>query len=135
MVEFNIIEEKTDDKYIDYVELYNEGLTLKNICEKLSISMNNCNTFYHHAINEGLIEPRKTRKKTRKKPKYYNYNIKGGYYAVYSPLINGKQNNFGIYNTEEEAKFVVEELKKVNWNRKCLKNIRLKAMELFPLKK
>ena len=133
MVEFKFVEDKSEDKYLDYVELYNEGLSIKRISEELDVSIGKCNTFYHHAVHEELIKPRKakTDKKTICKPKYYNYNPKCGY-CVYSPLINGKQKSFGTYKTEEEAKFIVEELKKVNWNSKYLNNIRLKAMELFP---
>ena len=134
MLEFNLVEDTSQDKYLEYIELYNKGLTIKRISEELKISMGKCNTFYHHAVDDGLIKPRKTKKdkKTISKPKYYNYNPKCGY-SVYSPInITGKQKSFGTYETEEEAKFIVEELKKVNWNSKCLRNIRLKAMELFP---
>lgn len=138
MLEFKIVEDKSEDKYHDYIDLYREGMTIRKIAEKLQISLNKCSTFYKHAVDDGLITPRKPEKQTKKQetdnaPKYYHFNKKGGYWVVYSPLTKSrKQKHFGTYNSEEEAQYVVYELKKVNWNRKCLKNIQLKAMELFP---
>lgn len=48
-------------------------------------------------------------------PKYYTYNKKHNLYQV-KKRINGKWEYFGYYKTEEEAKQVVSELKKVDWN-------------------
>ncbi len=135
MIEFNIVEDTSDDKYQEYIRLYNKGLKVREIGEKLDVSSGRLTTFYKHAIEEGLIQPRnnKGNNKPRFKPKYYNRNS-NGFYTVYSPKRNNsKRSNFGTYPSEDEAKYVVEELKKVNWNRRCLRNIQLRAMELYPI--
>lgn len=134
MVEFNIIEDTSKDKYIEYIELYNAGLKVREIGEILNVSPGTLTTYYNHACDDDLIIPRKCNKSKKEKflkPKYYCKNNKG-LYKVYSPSIrNSKQYTFGCYTSEAEAKFVVEELKKVNWNRRCLKNIQIKAFEKF----
>lgn len=135
-MEFNIIEDTSDDKYQEYVRLYNKGLKVREIGEKLDVSSGRLTTFYKHAVEEKLIQPRNNTEHTKPmfKPKYYNRK-KNGCYTVYSPKRNNnKRSNFGTYPSEAEAKYVVEELKKVNWNRRCLRNIQLRAMELYPIK-
>ena len=134
MVKFNIIENASDDRYLKYVELYNDGLKVREIGEILDISPSTLTTYFNHARDDGLITPRKIPRKKSSiflKPKYYCM-IKNGFYKVYSPTINrSRQSNFGVYTSEAEAKYVVDELKKVNWNRRCLKNIQIKAAEIF----
>jgi hypothetical protein len=63
-----------------------------------------------------------TRKKImpdKPEPKYYIYNKEDGTYTV-QKNIKGKNIYFGRYETEDEAKMIVEELKKVNWNKNRL---------------
>lgn len=50
-----------------------------------------------------------------KNPKYYTYSSKKQLYEV-RKTIKGKFHTFGYYHTEEEAQFIVEGLKKANWN-------------------
>lgn len=47
--------------------------------------------------------------------KYYTYSKDKKLYEV-RKFINGQFYSFGYYKTEEEAKFIVEGLKKANWN-------------------
>ena len=50
-----------------------------------------------------------------KNPKYYIYHKKKKLYEV-RKTINGIFHSFGYYHTEIEAQFIVEGLKKANWN-------------------
>lgn len=133
MVKFRIVKDTSNEKYPEYVELYNKGVTVKEISEKLGVSEKKCYTFYRYALSDGLIEPRRTNKNKKTKifkAKYYSYKAGLGY-NVYSPSANGKKTDFGYFQTEKEAKFIVEELKKVNWNKKYIDEIRLKAKDIF----
>lgn len=123
MVVFNMVEKDSQDKYEEYIELYNKGVLLKEIEEKLDISHNTLNTYYKYACREGLIKPRITT------GKFYTQ-VKNGY-MVYHKNKDGKQINYGVYETEEEAQFIVEELKKVRWSKNSLKNIQLKAYQKY----
>lgn len=123
MVVFNMVEKDSQDKYLEYIRLYNKGVLLKEIEEKLDVSHNTLNTYYKYAYREGLIKPRIT------KGKFYT-KVKNGY-MVYHKNRDGKQINYGVYETEEEAQFIVEELKKVGWSKKSLKNIQLKAYQKY----
>lgn len=55
--------------------------------------------------------------------KYYSYDKIWKRYRV-ARRINGKRYSYGTYATEEEAQAVVEELKKVDWDRAQLQEIR-----------
>lgn len=66
----------------------------------------------------------------KKEPKYYSYDKKGKNFRVLKS-INKKQMNFGAYDTEEEAKLIVEELKKVNWDIRQLHEVKNKVKELM----
>ena len=55
--------------------------------------------------------------------KYYSYDKIWKRYRV-ARTIKGKRLSYGTYATEEEAQQVVAELKKVDWDRTQLQNIR-----------
>lgn len=55
--------------------------------------------------------------------KYYTYDKIWKRYRV-AKTFHGKKISYGTYTTEEEAQLVVEELKKVDWDRNQLPRIR-----------
>lgn len=58
-----------------------------------------------------------------KNPKYYNYDKIWKRYRI-SKTINKKRVSYGTYETEEEAQMVVAELKKVDWDKSQLTDIK-----------
>lgn len=62
-------------------------------------------------------------------PKYYYPRKKGNkiYYEV-KKTIKGESRCYGVYKSEEIAKAIIKELKKVNWNKKYLGEIKRKIL-------
>ena len=57
--------------------------------------------------------------KNSPEPKYYTYNKTHKRYQVHK-WIKGHVKSFGYYDTEDEAKQIVELLKQNNWDKECL---------------
>lgn len=107
---FRVIENNDEDMYLEWVELYNQGMLIKEINEKLGLSDYMYRKYRREALKSGLI---KDRRKTYE-PKYY-YKTSKGYYSVNHRNEKGVMQYYGLYKTEKEAKKKVEELKKNNW--------------------
>lgn len=126
MVNVNIIENGYDypDK-MEVIRLYREGLSMKRISELLDVNVQKVRRMLHEAKDKGEVEIRPSYSVN---PKNYWFNKHNGRYHVYKQ-INGKSRQFGTYSDEATAQRVVEELRKVNWDKDCLKDIK-KKLEL-----
>ena len=112
-VNFRIIEGDYS-KYDKFVEMYNNRkISTEYIKRKLGVAF--YNKYRGEALREGDIEPRPLSLKINNNFKYYHYDKVKKKYRV-RKVKNGKYMSFGFYDTEEEAKQRVEELKKINWN-------------------
>ncbi|MBR0059632.1 MAG: hypothetical protein IJP99_10670 [Methanobrevibacter sp.] len=59
--------------------------------------------------------------------KYIYYTEGRGHHVMRN--IKGKMVSYGYYLTEEDAQFVVDELKQFNWNKSYLKGIQRRMMK------
>lgn len=114
---FKWVENTKEDLYGDYVQAYNQGLTIQEIEDRLGISKGTQNTYFRHARHEGLL---KLKKDTR--PKYY-------YYSTWHEkwIVKRKTKNYLISifcKSEEQAQRIVERLKLKNWSMQEVDNIR-----------
>ena len=108
-----------DDDYLEkvpeFVEEYNRNyLTIPKLCEKLDLSTTEYRKLRKHCIEEDLITLRRRQnKKKNTTPKNYTTAIRGRhiYWRVYK---NGV--HYCNCKTEKEAKEIVEQLKKCNWD-------------------
>lgn len=117
VLNFNWITTDDDNLYKDYVEAYNNGLTLTQIEKELGLSKNRQHTFFKHAREEGLLNLKKNRK-----PKYY-------YYSKFRKCWVVKRKTKKSFTSigcqsEEQAKKVVERLNLKNWSKNEAKIIR-----------
>ena len=126
MVNVNIIENGYGypDK-MEVIRLYREGLSMKRISELLDVNVQKVRRMLHEAKDKGEVEIRPS---YGVNPRNYCFNKHNGRYHVYKH-INGKFRQFGTYSDESTAQRVVEELRKVNWDKDCLKDIK-KKLEL-----
>lgn len=130
---FKVVEGELDtywDNYEKFIELYNENsIPVKKIKEDLELSPKKYMRYRERAIEENRLnfdtrQPIYTRKNNMGcyyKPKYYS-KTKEGRFKVFK-MLNGKSVNYGTYSSEDEAKMVVGELKKLDWDKKQLGNI------------
>lgn len=121
MVNVNIIENGYD--YPDKMEvnrLYREGLSMKRISELLDVNVQKVRRMLHEARDKGEVEIRPS---YGVNPRNYCFNKHNGRYHVYKQ-INGKFRQFGTYSDEATAKKVVEELRKVEWDKSQLQRIK-----------
>lgn len=121
MVNVRVIENGYDypDK-MEVIRLYREGLSMKKIGELLDVNVGKVRRMLHEARDKGEVE---IRPNCGVNPRNYWFNKHNGKYHVYKH-INGKSRQFGTYSDEATAKKVVEELRKVNWDKDCLKDIK-----------
>lgn len=125
MVEFNIIEksESYDEYYEDYpifVELYNDkSITVKDIKKELNLSKSKYKNYLNKALDDGDVSSRDT----HTNPTYYT-KYKNRYVVYHWDKNSSSLVYFGVYRREVHARRVVEELKKVDWNKSCLKRIK-----------
>lgn len=111
-INFNIVEGDYG-RYDDFVRLYNnKKISVEYIQRKIGTTC--YNKYRKRALEEGVISPRIVGVKINQDFKYYHFDKQRGKYRVHK-VKNGKYMSFGFYDTEEEAKQRVEELKKVNW--------------------
>lgn len=121
MVNVRIIENVQEDpEEREVVRLYREGLSMKKIGELLDGSETWVRRILYEARDNGEVE---IRPRYSVNPKNYWFNKHNGKYHVYKQ-INGKSRQFGTYSDEATAKKVVEELRKVNWDKDCLNDIK-----------
>ena len=114
---FRIIEngESAWDKTGEIIKLYNQGLPVQEIRAKLSISSPSFNKVIKELKETGRIKPRrrpyKTRKKQKKKPKYY-------YRSSNRPGFNIVKNKrfYGYARTAKEAELFVYLMAEYDWD-------------------
>lgn len=143
MVNFRIVENAPPsyvEKYDEFVELYNDhSVTVKEIGELLGWSTNVFEQAKEHALSEGKISLRKPYGnrgkwvKVRKVPKYYSYSKNSGKFTVKKHIFDEVVGEsvliyYGSYKRECVAKRVVEELKKVDWDKNKLDEIHSQIM-------
>lgn len=113
LVNFRIVENDYGDReseFQEWVRLYNTGMLVKDINQKLKLSAYMYKKYRSRALQEGLIKDRRK----EYQPRYYYKNNKGKY-MVRRKNQEGKIIYYGTYKTEKEAKARVDELKKNNW--------------------
>lgn len=115
-VNFRIIDGDYYSKYDNFVKLYND-LNYSVFEIKKIIGNNAYERCRKEALENGDIQPRlHSQSKKNNNYKYYHYDKDMNKYRV-RKVKNGKYMSFGFYDTEEEAKQVVEKLKKVDWDK------------------
>ena len=116
MVNFNIIENSPSqwDKIDEVARLYNQGLPVKEIRERLDLGQAIYHKMLRVLVDEGKVIPRgkNYRPSKVKKPKnYYRHSVRGGfnisYYGEY----------YGYVKTEEQAKEFVRLMRECNWDK------------------
>jgi len=113
-VTFNIVENDYSSKYDEFVELYNDySIDVQKIKQK--IGSNSYLKLRKEALNKGDIKQRPYNIK-RVNHKHYHFDKSMGKFRV-RKVKNGKYMSFGFYDTEREAKQVVERLKEVDWDK------------------
>ncbi len=121
MVNVRIIENVQEDpEEREVVRLYREGLSMKKIGELLDGSETWVRRILYEARDNGEVE---IRPRYSVNPRNYWFNKHNGKYHVYKQ-INGKSRQFGTYSDEATAKKVVEELRKVEWDKSQLQRIK-----------
>jgi len=142
---FRIVENpppKYLEKYDTFIDLYNNSpLNVKEIREKLDWSISVYNQAKEKGLKEGKIIERRTPltiknvkgrpKNTKNPPKYYSKTTDGKYVVVkrfYKGKTVDKNVYCGIYDTENQAKQIVDEMKNVNWDKSYLNEIKKRVI-------
>lgn len=106
--------------YEDFVKLYND-YSIKTEEIKKIVGGSRYLRFHKEAMANNDIQKRPVDLRfDGKKVKHYHYDKQRKKFRV-RKVINGKYVCFGYYETEEEAQKMVEELKKVNWDKSKLR--------------
>lgn len=135
MTNFNVIER--DDSFYnkadEFIKLYtNKKYDIKRICEKLNLTKSQYHRLRNYCVEFKNMPLKKKRRKRKVKkwgvdsPKNY-CRTQYGTFLVYKTR-NGKQTGFGTYKTAGIAEAIVEELKKVDWDKKELKRIQKEVL-------
>lgn len=118
---FNIIDGTDDTPYDDILTDYqNLELSVAEIRTKYGLSMGKWQSITRQWKQDGItLRGRQNQRKRKYTKNYigaknYSYDKRQDTYRVYKK-INGKNHYFGSYDTEEEAQYRVEYLKKNNW--------------------
>lgn len=137
MTTFRIVEGgeyKWHENFDEFVDLYNHSdLSVEDIRRSLDWNQRNLQQARVKARKEGLITPRRAKyprvrrnsKKYFTPPKYYSMDNSGK--CAIRKTVNGRLEYFGYYS-EDDAKKIVSELKKVNWDKNALEDIRKKVL-------
>lgn len=108
------------DDFPCFVELYRDSsVSVTKIREELCLSPGKYKNYLERAIDDGLVEYRRR--------EFNNYHFSDGFFNV-QKYLNGRMVYFGRYATEEDARFVVSELKKCGWNKACLNEIKSRLL-------
>lgn len=124
-------------KYDNFCDLYNNSdLTVVEIRKKLDLSIRQYTKIRKKALKEGKIVDRRSTNSIannngrpplpQKQPRNYSRLRNGKFTVVKRFYRNSKTVNIycGIYDDEEVAKRIVEEMRKVNWDIKYLPKIK-----------
>lgn len=91
--------------------------------EKVIVELENCNW------DKSKLEEIRMNLGVSNKPKNYHVrNIRGKDKYIVTGSVGGRQGYYGIYNDEDTAKRIVEELRKVDWNKALLPRIKEKIL-------
>lgn len=137
MVNVVWVTETSEEYYQDYEEfirLYNENkINVNELCETLNLSQGKYKQYRKRGFEENrLIPNRRCIRRT------YNNNGREGigkYYRktsqgfIITKRIDGKNFSYGTYDDEELTQKIIQELKKVNWNKKYLPYIQHRLAE------
>lgn len=120
----------TRNEAYDYMKqkvLNGEKLLNKEIMEKYDISSKAIRKLRVELSEELGVKLYRGKLKAEKKkePLYYSYHLMGSHFAI-QKQIDGKVVSFRTCRTKETAEKIVEELKKVNWDKSKLDEIRMK---------
>ena len=117
MMNFHIVE-NDNSKYDEFVELYND-YSIDTATIKQKIGSNSYLKLRKEALENGDIKQRPSNIKRNQNHKFYHFDKNRGKYRV-RKVRHGKYMCFGFYDTENEAKQVVEQLKAVDWDKSRL---------------
>ncbi len=143
MVNFKIIENSPPvymEKYEEFIELYNDkNITVEEIRQRLGWRTKVYNDARNKALEENRIIDRRSKNsienckgrpvKEKHIPKYYHYDRWYGKFVIVKKYYRDKKevvSYYGCYNNEKVAQAVVNELKKVDWDKSKLKDIKQK---------
>ena len=113
----------------DFIKLYNnKNISVKDIREKLNLSLRKYHKLRKECSEEGLLKLRyPPHKKKEKNPKYYspvNRSIYGESYNV-----RHKGVYYCICKTVEEAELIVKKLKECDWDKSQIERIKNEVKE------
>ena len=129
---FKIVEQESNNsKYEAFKDLYmNSGLIIKDIVKKVNIGNTTACRYANEVYREtgwrrSIVRRAKAKKKENKKPRAVKYycRTRNGYFIV-EKWDKSRIVYYGAYRDEVTAKKVVEELKKVDWDKKELSAIK-----------
>ena len=126
MVNFKVVEnvDRVTPLLDDFIRLYNNPLvTCAEIREQLNISYKTYKRLFDKAISDGSIEYRRTnptpyKEKKPREPRFWSYCTTANTYQVYH-----HDQYYCSCRTREEAEWIVEELRKCDWDKSCVKEI------------
>lgn len=123
MVEFNIVEGSRLEDELDWDNLKKDyqdlTLTVAEIQTKYGLTNSKWQTVRKHLESEGI--PLRNRGRVKNSygdhnAKHYHKDKRSGKYLV-RKVLDGKYTVFGLFDTENEAKAKVEELKRNGWKK------------------
>lgn len=128
---FNIVDGNDDCMILvdEFARLYSDrSLNVPELCRVLGINRGEYRKLRRHCHDEGLIRFRneghlKRKKRNRTTHIYrtpYGYNIK--------KTLDGKPVYYGTYRDYRDAERVVEELKRVDWDKSQLESIKRRVL-------
>ena len=121
MVDFKIVEQSESyeeyyDDYLLFVALYNDkNVTVKQIRKELNLSRNK----YKHYLNKALEKGDVVNRNTHINPKYYTKH-KNKYVVYHWDKKSKCLVYYGTFRRECHARRVVEELEKVDWDKRYM---------------
>ena len=104
--------------YEEFVKLYND-YSIRTEEIKNIVGGSRYLRFHKEAMANNDIQKRPVDLRFDKKVKHYHYDKARKKFRV-RKVINGESVCFGYYETEDEAKHMVEKLKKVKWDKSKL---------------
>ena len=116
-VEFRVLDgnEGYYEDFDCFVDLYKSDVSVNRIKDSLGLSPAKYKHYLERAVDDGLVALRVS--------SFNNYYYSKGVYCV-QKYLNGRMVYFGSYKSEDDARFVVSELKKCGWDKDCLDSIR-----------
>ena len=137
MVNFKIVENSLPvylEKYDEFIELYNDPeIPVEEIRRRLGWRTKIYGDARRKALSENKIQERRRSVgvgrpvKKKHEPRYYYYDKTTGKFIIVKRCYDGEKDvviYYGRYDREDTVKKIVEELKKVNWDKSRLEDIK-----------